>query len=186
MRPLAFLAAVLALPLVADEPKKDQVGVDHVTVYNCPCLKEFWTQSADDARDCPFEYCNEHPNCGDLDGEYKIVVTAARDSVRAGKEVAFDVEVYELVVDKDAKPDEVRVKDVATIRAKFTPGEEKEGEFVPGAAGEVVTAVISGKDKTGVVKQTLAKKGECVLSIEVVRGNKTKSKIEAEIQFTVE
>lgn len=187
MRPLALLAAVLALPLVADEPKsRDQVGVDHVTVYYCTCLKKHWTQSADDARDCPFEYCNEHPKCGDLDGEYKVVVSAARDAVRAGREVALDVELFELVVDKDAKPDEVRVKDVATVRARFTPGEDKDGEFVAGEAGEILNAVISGKDKIAVVKNTFAKKGEYLMTIEIVRGNKTSSKIESEIQFTVE
>ena len=182
------LALLLALPLLADDRKKpdnkEQVGTDQVTVYWCTCIKEFWTQPADDAKRCPKKGCEEHPKCGDLDGDYKIVVRALRDSVRAKQEVAFDVEVYQIVIDKDSKPDEVLVTDITSVKARFTPC-DADGNPKDDEAGPVIEAK-PGAEKVHVLKNTFAKKGEQVLGIEIVRGNKTKTTIESEIRFTVD
>ncbi|MBI2920230.1 MAG: hypothetical protein HYY18_03990 [Planctomycetes bacterium] len=189
-RTLALFAVCAALPLFADDkPKpdnKEQVGVDHVTVYFCPCINDHWSQISDEDRKCPFKGCEEHPKCGDFGGDYKIVVRAPRDSVRAGQEVSMDVEVYEVVVDKDSKPDEVRLKDVTSVKVRFTPGEDKDGEFEAGDPGPVIEGVISGPNKVAVVKNTFAKKGEYLIGIEILRSNKGKTKIESEIRFTVD
>jgi hypothetical protein len=189
-RVLLAAAALAALPLAADPPKGDGrviLGTDQVTVYWCPCSKMHWTQVADSARECPLKGCEEHPKCGDFAGDYKIVLRTGKDGAKAGQEIQFDVETFEIVVDKDQKPDEKRVMDVASVKGKFVAGKEDDkGEFERGEEGELLTATVAGKDKIASLRTTLAKKGEYLLILEIVRGDKAKTKVESEIRLTVE
>ena len=185
---LAVAALAAALPAVADEkPKPDNreiLGTDQVTVYWCPCRKENWTQTADTEKSCP--YCEkDRLTCGKAVGDYKIVVKAVKGTVKNGSEAALDIEVYQIVVDKDAKPDEVRVTDVATAKAKLAHGTSKDGDFVADDEGKVQDATIGGEKKIATVKATL-KKGEYVMALEIVRGDKEKTRIESEVTFRVE
>jgi hypothetical protein len=185
---LAAAAFAAVLPVGADEkPRADNreiVGTDQVTVYWCPCRKDNWTQTADTEKSCP--YCEkDRLTCGKAVGDYKIVVRAVKGTVKNATEAALDIEVFQIVVDKDAKPDEVRVTDVASAKAKLAHGTSKDGEFVADDEGKVQDATIGGEKKTATVKATL-KKGEYVMALEITRGDKEKTKIESEVTFRVD
>jgi hypothetical protein len=64
--------------------------------------------------------------------------------------------------------------------------EDDKGEFERGEEGELLTATVAGKDKIASLRTTLAKKGEYLLILEIVRGDKAKTKVESEIRLTVE
>lgn len=188
--PLAALALAATLPLSADDKKppadtREIVGTDQVNVYWCPHKKDFWTQTAETAKACP--YCEGDPaTCGSAVGDFKIVVRTKPGSLKAGSEAGFDIEVFQIVVDKDAKPDEVRVTDVATVKAKFTHGKtNKDGDFESDEDGKVLDGKIAGEKKIATVTQAL-KKGEYKLGMEIIRGDKDKTKIECEVEFRVD
>ncbi|KAF0246985.1 MAG: hypothetical protein FD180_208 [Planctomycetota bacterium] len=185
---LAASALAAAFPAGADEKVKPDnreiLGTDQVTVYFCPCLKANWTQTADTTKSCP--YCEKDAaTCGSAVGDYKVVVRAVRGTVKNGAEAALDVEVFQIVVDKDAKPDEVRVTDVAVAKAKLSHGSSKDGDFVADEEGKVQEASVGGEKKIATVKAKL-KKGEYVMAIEINRGDKEKTKIESEVTFRVD
>jgi hypothetical protein len=184
-----FAAVVAVLPLSADDKPKpadtrEIVGTDQVNVYWCPCKKDHWTQTADSAKACP--YCEKDAaTCGKGVGDYKIVVKAGRGTVKAGTDASFDIEVFQVVVDKDSKPDEVRVTDSTSVKAKFSHGSSKDGDFVADDEGKIQDAAISGEKKVATVKVSL-KKGEYKVGLEIIRGDKEKTKIECEVAFRVD
>ncbi|MEK7466917.1 MAG: hypothetical protein AAB074_05825 [Planctomycetota bacterium] len=185
---LAVAALAATLPTSADEKVKPDnreiLGTDQVTVYWCPCAKDNWTQTADTEKSCP--YCEkDRLTCGKMVGDYKIVVRAVKGTVKGGSEAALDIEVFQIVVDKDAKPDEVRVTDVAGAQAKLSHGSSKDGEFVSDDEGKIQDASIGGEKKVATVKAML-KKGEYVMVLTIKRGDKEKTKIEGEVTFRVD
>jgi hypothetical protein len=187
---IAFALSALAatLPSMADEKVKPDnreiLGTDQVTVYWCPCAKDHWTQTADTTKTCP--YCEKDAlTCGKMVADYKVVVRAVKGSVKGGSEAALDIEVFQIVVDKDAKPDEVRVTDVSNAQAKLSHGSSKDGDFVADEEGKVQDATIGGEKKVATVKATL-KKGEYVMALTIKRGDKDKTKIESEVTFRVD
>ncbi|MCE9584556.1 MAG: hypothetical protein K8T20_18865 [Planctomycetes bacterium] len=182
-------ALVAALPLSADDkPKADTreiVGTDQVNVYWCPHKPDFWTQTADSVKACPYCEGGDSATCGKVAGDFKIVVKAGRGTVKAGSEATFDIEIFQIVVDKDAKPDEVRVMNTVSVKAKFQHGSSKDGDFVADDEGKVQDATIAGEKKIASVKVSL-KKGEYKVGLEITRGDKEKTKIESEVTFRVD
>jgi hypothetical protein len=189
-RALVALPVLAATMLFADDKRppdnREQVGIDQVTVYWCPCFKTHWTQVATDAQLCPLCDPKKHADCGEKKGEYKVVVKTSKAGIKPGAEASLDIEVFEIVVDKDAKPDEVRVMDVATVKAKLSRVTVKDGEETMTDEGEVQEASISGKERAATVKVKPSKKGEYALGIEINRGDKESTKIESEVRFTVD
>ncbi|NUN49292.1 MAG: Ig-like domain-containing protein [Candidatus Brocadiae bacterium] len=188
MRRLLLLTLLATAPLFADEKRKpdtrDAVGVDQVNAYWCPCLKTHWTQLADEKKYCP--YCEADAEvCGELVGEYKVVVKCPKGGLKRNADVAMDIEVFQIVVDKDQKPDEVRVMDVSSVKVKLT-ALDAEGNPVAGVESPVVDAKVSGAEKVATATVKTGKKGEYALGIEILRKDKGGTKIESEVTFSVD